>query len=339
MSKVKETRLPYLNNTSAILITLAINLCSLLITGWGRSFDLTFILVDAAICGILTSIIDVFLVRHYVDLSQKNRTLPTNIPVSRFMMRLPKNTYLFAALCALFFGLLTPILNGIIFNYYGFETLSVSQMLVLKLIYSYFLSAKILEIAIFRFVQPDLTGQMTNQATTIVAPAKHSAPRVSYFQQLFNNWMTDFGLNMFRGLILGTTIVTSTDYVLIAPTLLRSVATTGPTSGIIVTFMTVPAIAGGIIFSVKAGKILPLEKSNPLVARLPKNPWLLAFALCLPIIFLTTAVYFAVLSFFGFQSLNFFQFFFIRTAYTTVLVKAALVPLIMFRYRQPNATK
>lgn len=335
MSKVKETRLPYLNNTSAIFITLAINLGILLITGWGQAFDFTFILVDAAISGVLTSVINVLLVRHYVNIAKKNRTLPTNIPISRFMMRLPKNTYLFAGLCALFFGLMTPLLNGIIFNYYGFETLSFSQMLVLKLIYCYFLSAKILEVAIFRFVQPDLTGQMPNQATTAVPP-KHSAPRVSSFQQLFNNWMTDFGLNMFRGLILGTTIVTSTDYVLIAPTLLRSVATTGPISGIIVTFMTVPAIAGEIIFSVGAGKITPLTSSNSLIAWLPKNRWLLAFALCLPIIILTTAVYFAVLSFFGFQSLNFFQFFFIRTAYTTVLVKSALVPLIMFRYRQPN---
>lgn len=338
MSKVKETRLPYLNNTSIIFITMAINLGILLITGWGRSFDMTFILVDGAICGIVTAVIDVFWIHHYADLAKKNRTLPANLPISRFMMQLPKNTYLFAALCALFFGLLTPLLNSIVFNYYEFETLSLAQMLVLKLIYSYFLSAKIVEVAIFRFVQPDLTGQSADLEAITAAPAKHSAPRVSYFQQLFNNWMTDFGLNMFRGLIIGTTIVTNNNYVLIAPTLLRSVDTTGFISGVIVTFMTVPSISREIIYSVGSGKTKPLNEANPYVAWLPKNRWLLASVLCLPIIVLTTIVYYVVLSFFGFESLNFFQFFFIRIAYTTVLVKF-LVPFIIFRYRQPNVIK
>ncbi|KAF5087968.1 hypothetical protein DSECCO2_43230 [anaerobic digester metagenome] len=334
MSKVKETRLPYLNNTSVILITMAINLGILLITGWGRSFDLMFILIDGVISGVVTALIDVFLVRHYVDIAQKNRTLPTNLPVNRFMMKLPKNIYLFAALCALFFGLLTPLFNGIVFKYYDFDTLSLAQMLVLKVIYSYYLSAKIVELAIFRLVQPDLTGQLPDQ--TITTPTKHSAPRVTYFQQLFNNWMTDFGLNMFRGLIIGTTIVTDDNFVLIAPTLLRSVDTTGFISGVIVTFMTVPSVSREIIYSVDSGKTKPLTESNPYVAWLPKNRWLLTVVLCLPIIVLTTIVYYVVMSFFGFESLNFFQFFFIRIAYTTMLVKA-LVPLIMFRYLQPHA--
>lgn len=336
MSKVKETRLPYLNNTSIILITVAINLVIFLVTGWGRSFDLTFILIDGAICGIVTALLDVFWIHHYVDLAQKNRALPTNLPISRFMMQLPKNTYLFAALCALLGGLLTPLINSIIFNYYEFEVLFFAQMLVLKLIYSYFLSAKIVEVAILRFVQPDLTDQTANREEITVTPSKHSAPRVTYFQQLFNNWMTDFGLNMFRGLIIGTTIVTNDNYVLIAPTLLRSVDTTGFISGIIVTFMTVPSISQEIIYSIDSGKTKPLKKSNPYVAWLPTNRWLLTILLCLPIIVLTIIVYYVVMSFFGFESLSFFQFFFIRIAYTTMLVKA-LVPLIMFRYMQPDA--
>lgn len=336
MSKVKETRLPYLNNTSIILITVAINLAIFLVTGWGRSFDLTFILIDGAICGIVTALLDVFWVHHYVDLAKKNRALPTNLPISRFIMQLPKNTYLFALLCALLGGLLTPLFNSIIFNYYAFDVLFFAQMLVLKLIYSYFLSAKIVEVAILRFVQPDLTDQIVNREEITVTPSRHSAPRVTYFQQLFNNWMTDFGLNMFRGLIIGTTIVTSNNYVLIAPTLLRSVDTTGFISGIIVTFMTVPSISQEIIYSIDSGKTKPLKEANPYVAWLPKNRWLLTFLLCLPIIVLTIVVYYVVMSFFGFESLSFFQFFFIRIAYTTMLVKV-LVPLIIFRYRQPDA--
>ena len=101
--------------------------------------------------------------------------------------------------------------------------------------------------------------------------------------------------------------------------------------------MTVPSVSREIIYSVDSGKTKPLTESNPYVAWLPKNRWLLTVVLCLPIIVLTTIVYYVVMSFFGFESLNFFQFFFIRIAYTTMLVKVLVVPLIMFRYMQPNA--
>lgn len=116
-------------------------------------------------------------------------------------------------------------------------------MLVLKVIYSYYLSAKIVELTIFRFVQPDLTGQLPDQTIVTTTPTKHSAPRVTYFQQLFNNWMTDFGLNMFRGLIIGTTIVTDDNFVLIAP-----------------------SVSQEIIFSVDSVKTKPLTESNPYIA-------------------------------------------------------------------------
>lgn len=328
----KKMRLPYMNNATAILITIGINLAIMFIINWGKSFNLEDIILDAAICGVVTSFVNVIFVRRFVQKAVKNKTLPANLPVSKLMMWLPQKPVLFATLCALFFGILTPLINGVIFKFYDFETLLFGQMLVCKLVYSCFLSAKILEVAIYRYVQPDVTG-INPAADAPPSPlVKQPIPRISYFQELYNSWLTDFGMNMVMGLILGGTIITADDYVMIAPTLLSGVAISGPISGIIITFMTVPSIAKGIINSVNNGAIPRRSKRNRWLAGLPENRWLLAVSLCLPIILITTTVYYAVLTFFNFQSLNFFQFFFIRTAYTAILVKG-LVPLILFRYR------
>lgn len=335
MAEQKKMRLPYMNNASTILITLGINLAIMFVINWGKTFGLEDILLDAAICGVLTSVINVFFVRHYVSKALKNKTLSGNMPVSKLMMRLPKNPVLFAALCALFFGILTPLINGIIFKFYDFEALLFWQLLVCKLVYSCFLSAKILEVAIYRYVQPDVTGLIPEADVPPSPLVRQPMPQIAYFQQLYNSWLTDFGFNMLVGLLLGGTIITSDDYVLIAPTLLSGIFVGGLISGTIITFMTVPSLAKEIGTSVERGEIPRLPKKNPWVAWLPKNNWLLACSICIPIILVTTTVFYGVLTFFNFQSLNFFQFFFIRTAYTAVLVKG-LVPLILIRYMQPQ---
>lgn len=335
MKQPEKMRLPYMNNATAILLTLGINLAIMVALNWGKSFGLADVLLDAAICGVMTAVINVFFVRHYVTRALASQTLPANLPVSRMMMHLPRNPAFLGLLCALFFGLLTPLINGMIFIFYDFETLRFGQMLVCKLVYACFLSAKILEVAIYRYVQPDVTG-LSPAADAPPSPlVKPPLPQISYFQQLYNSWLTDFGMNMVLGLMLGGTIISSDDYVMIAPTLRAGILIGGVISGIIITFMTVPALAKKLATAVTDGEIPRLAKCQPGVAWLPHNHWLLALTLCLPIIIITVMVYTGVLSFFNFESLNFFQFFFIRTAYTAVLVKA-LVPLLLIRYMQPQ---
>lgn len=335
MKQPEKMRLPYMNNAMAILLTLGINLAIMVALNWGKSFGLADVLLDAAICGVMTAVINVFFVRHYVTRALASQTLPANLPVSRMMMHLPRNPAFLGLLCALFFGLLTPLINGMIFIFYDFETLRFGQMLVCKLVYACFLSAKILEVAIYRYVQPDVTG-LSPAADAPPSPlVKPPLPQISYFQQLYNSWLTDFGMNMVLGLVLGGTIISSDDYVMIAPTLRAGILIGGVISGIIITFMTVPALAKKLATAVTDGEIPRLAKCQPGVAWLPYNHWLLALTLCLPIVIITVAVYTGVLSFFNFESLNFFQFFFIRTAYTAVLVKA-LVALLLIRYMQPQ---
>lgn len=334
--KTKQS-LPYLNNVSAILITLLINLILMCLINWQKPFTLSDVLIDGLICGVLTSAINVFLVVYLLRKRQFDQGFAENLPSSRLMMMLPKNPYLFASFCALFFGILTPLLNGLIFKFYDFERLNFYQMLVLKLLYTTFLSAKILELVVFRFLQPDVISKFTHLTADpqAIADIKIPIPHISYFQELYKSWITDFGTNMAIGLLLGGTIITDTDYVMIAPTLLNSMIVSGPISGMIITFMVIPPIAGSILTGMQNGTITAVEKPHPWLKHLPATPWLLALALCFPIILLTTIVYTLILSFFDFQSLNFFQFFFIRTAYTAVLVKG-LVKLILLRYRQPD---
>lgn len=335
MEQPKKMRLPYMNNATAILLTLGINLAIMLAINWGRIFGLADVLLDGAICGVTTAVINVFFVRRYVVRALANKTLPANLPVSKLMMWLPKSPAFFALLCALFFGILTPLINGLIFTFYEFETLQFGQMLVCKLVYACFLSAKILEVAIYRYVQPDVTGIIPAADAPPSPLVKQPLPRISTLQQLYNSWLTDFGMNMALGLVLGGTIITSDDYVMIAPTLLSGILVGGIISGIIITFMTVPSLAKKFRTAVVNDEIPRLPQRNAGVAWLPQNNWLLAGVLCLPVILITVTVYSGVLSFFDFESLNFFQFFFIRTAYTAVLVKG-LVPLLLMRYRQPQ---
>lgn len=335
MKQPEKMRLPYLNNGTAILLTLGINLAIMLAINWGNRFSLTDVLLDAAICGVTTAVINVFFVRHYVTRALANKTLPANLPVSRMMMHLPKNVVLFATLCALFFGILTPLINGLIFRFYDFEALLFGQMLVCKLVYACFLSAKILEVAIYRYVQPDVTGLIPEADAPPSPLIKPPLPHISYFQQLYNSWLTDFGMNMALGLVLGGTIISSDDYVMIAPILRSGILVGGLISGIIITFLVVPSLAKKIGTAVDNGEIPRRPQPTPGVGWLPKNNWLLAGTLCIPIILITMTVFTGVLTFFNFQSLNFFQFFFIRTAYMAVLVKG-LVPLMLIRYMQPQ---
>jgi hypothetical protein len=88
MKQPKKMRLPYMNNATAILLTLGINLAIMVALNWGKRFGLVDVLLDAAICGVTTSVINVFFVRRYVTRALENKTLPANLPVSRMMMRL-----------------------------------------------------------------------------------------------------------------------------------------------------------------------------------------------------------------------------------------------------------
>lgn len=105
--KTKQS-LPYLNNVSAILITLLINLILMCLINWQKPFALSDVLIDGLICGVLTSAINVFLVVYLLRKRQFDQGFAENLPSSRLMMMLPKNPYLFASLRPVFRNPDTP---------------------------------------------------------------------------------------------------------------------------------------------------------------------------------------------------------------------------------------
>ena len=82
-----------------------------------------------------------------------------------------------------------------------------------------------------------------------------------------------------------------------------------------------------------AGQLPPLDKRTGIV-RLPEKPFLLMLVLAFPIMVISAAVLWAVLTFFGFDILNYFQYFIVRTIYVSLLTKP-VTQLIVLRYRQP----
>ena len=99
-------------------------------------------------------------------------SLPAAVPVNALMMRLPKNKFLLALLFAAVFGPLTPLVNLALIRFYGITNFGFAQLALWKVVYSCLLSAKIIELTILRYVQPDCGTARERE--------QHGAGAVSY---------------------------------------------------------------------------------------------------------------------------------------------------------------
>ena len=78
---------------------------------------------------------------------------------------------------------------------------------------------------------------------------------------------------------------------------------------------------------------LPQASRKNFLALLPLSPWRLTGIFLLPTMALSALSFWAIMYFFGFESLNFFQFFTIRTAYVKLLSRLVEI-LAIHRYSQ-----
>jgi hypothetical protein len=339
-SVIRGLPIPYVNNTTAILITLIINLAATSFFYLGMELDSRTILVDSVYCTVLTSIIDVFLVYFILRAKKTRGWIPEKAPINQWIMLLPINPLMLSMVFAIAFGLFT--LCGIYFllEFYQVVTLRFPQMLAFKLIYSLILSAKIVEYAIFRYIQPDSADRFrrpvgdarTDQSSG--QDLKNPLPRVEYFKNLFNSVTTDFGTNLLIGLLLGGTVIKGTA-VIIAPTHITATPIAGCVTGIIITLSVVPSIAQGILSARYSGEIQGVPDVNLWLGWLPSNRWLLSLLLAVPIAIITALTFWSVMTFFNFETLNFFQFFLIRSLYSSILVPQ-LAKLVCIRFIQPD---
>ncbi len=330
-SAAKFQRPPYLDDWKLIGITLAINvLCAVVF--WHPGFGRTDLAIDTLWCGLITAVIDVFAVRM---LLRKGKVAPLALPESAAVRILPKNPILLTLVLGVFSGALMAGANLLIFKVYALEQLNLPQYIAWKAVYSYWLSAFVIEFAILRLVQPD--ALKTSSAPDDVAKWEIKAPtlRVSWATGFCRGMIFDFGFNVAFGLLLGGTVVRGMEVILL-PTPCRGSAmliATGLT-GVIVTFFVIPSLVRSLRTERESGALPPLPKRNPLLAWLPAGAITMSLTLCLFIAPLTVLVCWGIFALFQFETMNFFQFYLVRAMYIPLLCKAVL-PLIVRRFRQP----
>lgn len=332
----KPARLPYINHARPVLLTVAVNAAAVFIFLWGKPLTFWIIMADASICGVITSFADVFAVSGSIRKLRSRGTPPKEAPRNRLIGMMPRNPLLFAIALAVAFGLLSPLFNAFIILFYGIKEFSFAPFLVYRLIYTCVLSAKITEIAVLRYAQPDCAS-----AADITAPGaetvKDPFPRVSTLKQWYNTVTDDFGFNLLFGLLAGGTVIQGS-LVIIPPVTLDGIAISALILGVIVTARLAYPVAKSMR-ELRENGGLPLSGTyDKRIGWIPYSPAKFALVLLLPIVAASLLVFWAVLSFFGFAVLNFFQFFFIRMLFVSLLTKP-VVRLAISRYAQPAADK
>ncbi len=324
--------LPYVNNFPVVFLTVAINLACALIFFYGKTITRSHVMTDACICGVTTAFIDVFAIWHLMKELRARGKLPQKVPRSRLMAALPKNPAALASILAVIFGVLTPLVNKFLLWFYEISSIQFEQFAVWRTLYSTILSVYIVQIAIFRCVQPDCGDRETPQKGS--SKVKNPLPRISTFKEWFNTVTDDFGLNLVLGLFLGGTVIEGKN-VIIAPATLASIHYSAIALSLIVTARMVYPVARTLRNARDSGSLPPARETDRRISWIPESPAKFALVLLPPLMLCTYVFFRALMTFFGFDVLNFFQYFALRMLWTTMLTKA-VTKLAVWRYLQPS---
>ncbi len=322
--------LPYLDNWKMILLVVTVNLIfGLLHHFWGLSHSA--VLTDAVVCGFSTSVLSVLYVHFKMKSLRKRGLLPASVPKVKLMYCLPKSWLGLSVVFSIVFMILTPLITELLIRIYGINTFNLIPFVVWKVAYSGFLTAKIIELAILRFVQKDMV-QPSDPPQKGDVVVKNPMPGLSTFKKLFDTVTTDFGFNMLIGLVLGGTLIIDHN-VVIVPTTRSGILISGILIGLIVTGLMVYPVISQIRDARDSGKLPPPFMHNKFIARMPEKPILLSLMLIPFMVILAPSVFWVVFALFDFETMNFFQFFIIRTVFVTLLSKP-VVQLALLRYLQ-----
>lgn len=326
--------LPYADTWQGYLVTLAINLAAALLLYFVFGINRRIILVDALGCGVITAITTVAIVYPAVCRLRSLGLLPRAVPEHRWLLMLPKTPVPLIAVLGVVFGAVMYAIAWLILWYFSITEFALHRFIVWKLVYSTIISFKLTELVIMRLAQPDCAAANQPEQTG-TAVVRNPLPGRETFKHLFNTVVDDFGINIIIGLFVGGTVITADHAVIIPATTRSGIVISGLVLGAIVSFFLTLPVATSIKAVRDEGQLPPLEKSNRWVSWIPEKPLSFTLALLVPIMGISAAVLWAMLTFFGFEVLNFFQFFIVRTIYVVLLSKA-LVPLAVWRYRQPE---
>jgi len=319
--RITKTSLPYIDNAKAVAVTLLLNLLLPWLFRLDR-YEAGDIVVDAVICALLTTIINVLVVWHFVRKARVAGAIPREVPVSKLMMLLPKNRLGLMAVFGIFFVVLCVGINYTVFTWYGFESWTFGQFLLYKLVYSLILSERIVSLCILRLVQPDCLAASPFEATTNQA-IKNPLPSLSGLQGQFSNISANLALQLFFNPYIGTYTVGGD----------RSIILEGIIGSTITCFIIVGLITKSLDMARANGEInVP---SNHWLSLLPRNRWLFAFLCTLVAAPIGATIFVTLFQFYGFTSWTFYEFFWIKMVYLTVL-GWILVAFTLRRFTQPD---
>lgn len=332
--------LPYADNARTLGGTLAINLgVVVLLHRSGISFR--DILWDSFWCALITTAVDMAIVHRRMKRMRAAGELPSQVPESAFMQRLPQHPLLLGTIYAAGFGALAVGLNAGILCFFGLGRLEFAPWLAYKLIYATALSVKITEFCIFRYVQPDWAnaGQTGGGAKkpNLSASVRNPLPRIGLFKAMYGSVTGNIATNIVIGSLLGGVRVVEGQSVVIAPTTAEGIPITGLVFGLLLGILATKGVLDAMDAAILArDKAIP-ETAAPdrRFAWMPVGRGALTGLLCACAMTFSAAALPAIMKLFGLSVLDFYQFCVLITIYAALVGKPISYVLIR-RCAQPD---
>ena len=346
--KEKRVALPYINNISAVLITVVINLVIVFFVSWPGGMSFLAVMIETACCAVITVVVNMILVYRKMKMIRNTGDMPTEVPLSNLMQRLPKNPFALSAVCFVGFAVIMVAINALILSAFGMQYLDFWPWVAYKIIYTTLLSIKITEFIIFRYVQPDWAntgdtiqgakedGQKEGKEGTV----KNPLPKFSIFSEMFGSVATNAVINLLLGLATGSVIIGADQSVFINPTTIEAIPITGVVFGIItgvlVTNISMKT-ANATLLSQDKQTFAGIEKapSDKRFSWMPKRKVSMTIVICILMMILSAVILWSVMALFEIEVMNFYQFVVFVTVYAAIMSKP-LQYIIVKRCSQPD---
>ena len=329
-NRTQRPEVPYLNNLHMAALVVLINLPLAFLFQYGRLLTTKDLLTDAAICGWTTVLISLWLAKRAVGARRGQGTLSAQVPYSRLMQKLPHDLLSLSFAAGIPVAALMWSITLALLRFFPDTECTFMRFLVWKLSYATLLALRIITLGIFRFVQPDCQ-EPTDPPQTGLQTVKNPLPRRDMLLRLYQSVTADFGMNLLLGLVLGGTLIRGNEVVLM-PVYQSNVWISGLILGMILTVLMVRPTLAAVRQLALVGALPPANKHRRMLFLFPENPWLFSAVLLVPVMIVSSASLYGILKFFGFQTLNFFQYFVVRTLYAKLLTKP-IESLAVQRYR------
>jgi len=347
MDKIRNVSLPYVNNAKAVFLTIAINVCVVFVFFWPDGVTFSGVILDSLICAAITVCVNMSIVYSKLKKIRAAGYMPEQVPVSRFMQRLPKNPVALALVYIVMFAAGTVGANAIILWFCGVENLNFVPWAAYKLIYSTFLSVIIAEYCIFRYVQPDwadekVTAHSKPKIIQHVKPVKNPLPKISLVAEMYGSATGCIGMNVILGSILGGAAVGEGSVFVIYPTTVEGIPLTGLVFGCITGILTINGVVNGLNATIRESGALMIGDAATVPDKrfswMPVSKVKLMLLICPCLMVFSSIVLWAVMMLFEISVMNFLQFSVFIIVYATIIGKP-LSYILVKRCTQPDYIK